>query len=143
MKKYIGKFIGSYKIKEATKAKRKTYLGNEAIEVKLNNEEKREYPKAMLDQMITKEKSDLSELREKRVRPVVEQVITICAEAELNKAEIQYALGAKMELSLNNTRNIADSILWGKDIDEITLYDIEQVFKKNKKKNVKKKNTNK
>jgi len=138
VKKYIGKYVGPNKIIKASKAKRKTYLGNEVIEVEFENGDKKEYPRKILDETTTKEKTDLSELREKRVKSVTSEVIGICAEAELTRPEIEYALGAKLNLSLNYSMKVARNILWDKDADDLTLYDIDRVIKKNQKKNAKK-----
>ena len=49
MNNFIGKFIGTKKIKEIKVIRRKTYLGNKVVKIILDDESKREYPLKMLE----------------------------------------------------------------------------------------------
>jgi len=133
----IGKYIGGKKIKNLKLSERKTYLGNEITEITYDDDTKEEFPKAILKDIITEEKSDLSTLRDKIIGPVVEKILAILLEDEIKIQDIEY-LKAKLTLSINSHIENADTIVWGKEYYDRTLADIHQILIKNKKNEEKK-----
>lgn len=129
MKKYIGKYLGPNKIKEIKKTDEKTYLGNEKLIVIYENDQEECFPVKMLDAGITNIESDWSELREARVKPIVEQLMTILTEAELKKSEIDYVTGPKLVESILLAFKLANEKLWGKIYDDVTMKDADKILK--------------
>jgi len=134
--KYIGKFIGPDEIANVEITKQKTYMGKERLRVMFKATETmpREYPTVMVDAMITDKVADLTDLRERRVYPVVEQILTALAEHELTAMgegnEIQYACGPKLTASLQQAALRVQEKIMGKKDYEVTLLDLDIVLKK-------------
>jgi hypothetical protein len=144
MSKLIGLYYGPYLISDTATSKDKTYLGNEITTLICENDKKFNIPTAILEHVITKEKKDLTELRELRVIPVMQQMLTMLVESELTRSEIDYAIGPKMTEALNSSFSLASSKLWGgKDKDDITLMDIQKVLMNDNGKKGTKKSTSK
>jgi hypothetical protein len=127
--KFIGQYYGVDKITDVIKSKDKTYLGNEKI-ILICGSQQFELPLPVVENTVTKDKQDLTKLRELRVIPVVEQMLILLVENELTKPEIEYATGPKLMESLNESFKKAAVILWGKDTQELTLMDIQKVLTK-------------
>jgi hypothetical protein len=128
--KYIGKYVGPNKIVEANEADEKTYLGNPKLKLVFEDNQAMLLPLDAVEAAATPEKSDLTNLREARVKPVVEKLLTVLVEAELSSDDLNYAIGPKLTESLNAVFQRAQAILWGKERHEITLYDVDKVLKK-------------
>ena len=128
-KEFIGKFVGMNKIRKVIDVEDKTFLGKERVRVEYKGGAEPEvYPLRMLKKMITKDKSDLTELRERRVFSVIEDLITLLTEAELNKPEIDFAVGPRLMESLLDGMKKAEAILWKKPEYEITLKDVNDIL---------------
>lgn len=149
-KDYKGKYIGGLEIKKVV-ACGKTMLGEPRVKVtfvKPKPEEKagdapnetamemaarqvkpHECPLAMLDIMVTKEPSDATELRDKRVSLIVEQMLGALAEAELTVTEIQHAIGFVLKESIDHNVELANQKIWGKPSSDVTLRDIDEKLK--------------
>ena len=133
MKQFIKKHFGPYLIREVIPSDSKTYLGKEKVLMKYKHEgieKEMELPLEVLKAVVTKKKLDLSELREKRVEPVVEKILIILTESELAKEDVNYAIGPKLEMSLDDAFKRASDKLWGKEIRKISLMDIHKVLLK-------------
>ena len=129
MKKYIDKFIGSNQIERVELIEDKTYLDKPKARVFYKNEHQEVYPEKALESIVTDEKSDDTELREKRVAPVVKELLVILAESELTMEDAAYAVMSKVKYSLDDSIARAAKLLWGKEVHEITLMDIDDVLK--------------
>ena len=127
--KFVGQFIGPDKILKAKEASRKTYFGNPVIEVELEGGKIKEFPLKVLEEIVTKEKSDLSELREKRVYEPVKKILEILLESEMTIEDIKYLIQTKLPLSIENSVDRAYREMWGKEKWEVTLKDIDDILK--------------
>lgn len=129
MDKYKGKYIANKKISSVKKIKEKTFFGNDKVEVSYkDSDEKEVFPLKVLDYIVTKEESDLTTLRDKRVIPVVQDILNILIESELRKEDLQYAIGPKLVESVNNNFREATSKLWGKQDYSVSLMDVQKVL---------------
>lgn len=126
---YQDKYIAHRKIVKATKLKTKTFQGNDRVEVVLEDDRVEEYPVAVLDRIVSDEpQTDLSILRENWVNPVVEEVISVMTEAELRKRDIIYFLN-RLPNILGEAETNAIDIAVGKDVNELSLYEIDNLLK--------------
>lgn len=130
VKKFKGKFVGPYKIEEISLSSEKTYLGKPKVVLTFENNKTQELPLEVLQSIVTKTKSDLTELREKKVKPVVEKILIILVESELGQTDLNYAIGPKLTESLNQSFRLANEALWGREKDDVTLMDVEKVLRK-------------
>jgi len=128
-KKYFGKFIGSKKIKNIVLLDEKTYLGKNKVKVEFDDETSYIYPEEALEDIVTQDKKDATELRDLRVNPVIEKVLTILVESELTLPEIDYAMGPKLRGSIDDARERANKILLGKENYQVNLMDIEKILR--------------
>lgn len=128
-KKFIGQYLGPQKIKDIKEIKETTYLGNPKFLVTYENGDEENLPIKMIECSITKEKSDWTELREARVKPIMTELLTILTEAELARSEIIYITGPKMIESINLAFRMANEKLWGKRYDDVTMKDADEVLK--------------
>jgi len=128
-KEFIGKFIGLNKIRKVIDVEEKTFLGSKKVSLEYKGGADPEvYPLRMLGNMVTKDKSDLTKLREARVVAVIEDIIRILTESELTKPEIDFAVGPRLMESLLDGMKRAEAILWNKPEYEITLKDVNDVL---------------
>ena len=132
-KEFVGKFVGLNKIRVVTEVEEKTYLSNPKVRVEYKGDAKPEvYPLAVLRTIATKDKTDLTKLRDLRVFPVIKGMLILLTEAELSKADVIYATGARLIESINESMRVANDILWGKEDMDITLKDVDDVIKNRK-----------
>jgi len=127
--KYTDKFIGSNQIEKVELIEDKTFLEKPKVMVFYKNEYQEVYPEKVLESIVTDDKSDATELREKRVAPVVKELLVVLAEAELTMEDAAYAVMSKVKFSLDDSIARAAKLLWGKEVHEITLMDIDDVLK--------------
>lgn len=130
MNDFKGRYLGFDKIIKSEKAKRKTYLGNEVVTITLENKTTKEIPLEMLNLEATKEKSDLTKLRDLMTDPVIGKIVAILLESEVVFSDIDYIF-TKTVGSLNNHLERANAILWGKELYQRTLMDINNVIAQN------------
>lgn len=126
---YIGQYIGPDLIKGLTYIQEKTYLGNLKVKIIYESSEE-ELPLEVLKAIVTKEESDFTQLREKRVEPIVEKILLVLVESEAVVKDIQYAINTKLPLSIKDSISKANAEMWGKPEDKINLMDVEKVLKK-------------
>jgi hypothetical protein len=132
MKKYIGLYIGPNKIKKVEKSKRATYLDNEILSIEYDGGKKEERPKEIVDKIAFKDSYDLTELRERIGKIVVEKIVAILLEAEVNIVDIDYILQLTAN-SINHNLEKATEVLWNKSLLERTIADVHLTLKKEKK----------
>ncbi len=126
-KEFVGKFIGPNRITAVSASERVTYLKRPILKVEYANGEAEEYPAAILKNIVTDAASDLTKLRDAYVKPVIEEVISILLEAEVSIADIEQIL-ARTSMSLNDSLERANAILWGKDLMKRTVADIHKIL---------------
>jgi DNA-binding transcriptional ArsR family regulator len=123
----VDKYLGPTKITEAKMSERKTYLGDVIIEVTLEHGIIKEIPLAMLRRMTTEGKSDLTKLRDAMVDPIIEKIIVVLLEAEIPFDDIDYTF-TKAASTLNHHLTLATTKLWGKELQDRTLVDINNIL---------------
>jgi len=126
MKIFKGKYLGHRKIKEILYLETKTFLGEGRIKVTLEDGEVQELPVEMLEATITDKKSDATNLRNKRVFPVVDKILAILTDSELSFAEISYATGPRLKASIDDNVERSYEKIWGKARNDISLRDIQK-----------------
>ena len=126
------KYLGDKKIVKVEELDSKTYLGKPRVKVYLDDKTSKEMPQEIFESVATKKKIDLSDLREKFVKPVVEKLIAVLLESELPKEYMEYCLNTKLPLSVNWSIERAQEKMWGKKLTDITLRDIDKVLKDGK-----------
>lgn len=127
MDNLIGKYFGPNKICGFNTLDRKTYLGNEVLELLLDDETKREVPTAMVAVTVTDKQSDLTALREAYVKPLIEKIIAILLDGEIQIVDIEFLL-ATTSTTLNMHLEKANEILWQKDLMKRNLADIQKIL---------------
>lgn len=130
---FKGQFLGPLQIKDVLSIKEKTYLGNKKVILVLETDEQKDLPLEVAKSVITKERSDWTELREKWVIPIVEKLLVILTESELGNNDLHYALDVKLGESIKMASDEAQKILFGKPKEEVSLMDLEKILKKQKK----------
>lgn len=130
---FVGKFIGPDQIKEVSVLDSKTYLGNDRVGIVYENGESKEFPLAVLNDIVKDEKrEDLVLLIDDRVAKSLTSIQSILAEEELNKDECEYVMNRLPQLfNFNLERAIGISL--GKKIHEMTLRDVDILLKSSEK----------
>lgn len=86
----------------------------------------------MLETVLTDEATDLTTLRDNRIKPVAKAIMQLLLEWNLRVDEIDYTF-ALVNASFNQNLMAANGMLWGKQadnsIDERTTSDVDQVLK--------------
>lgn len=112
-----GKFIGGDTIVGAEVLDMRTPQDKDILEITFKSGKKRVYPAATVERIVTDEVSDASAVSEKKLLPVVREVMAILAENDISVGEIdmfQKQLGSNIE----NAFNRATSFMWFKDDTE-------------------------
>ena len=106
----------------------KTYMGNPMKELVLNDKKVVFIPEDMLEEVITKELSDLTTLRMSKSKKTIQKVLAVLAEDNVLMKDIQYVLETVTE-SLNESAKAAGDKMWGKDSYDLTTLDIDNKLK--------------
>lgn len=113
LNKYQDQFLGNKQIKfveEAAPSK----SGVELVTVVFNDGSREQYSKLMLSQegVVTPQIQDLTEFRDRRVFPVVKDILKLMRDYNLKVDEVQY-LSAKVATSINVNIDKAEASFWG------------------------------
>jgi hypothetical protein len=84
------KFIGEKQVKFVSKTEEKTETGAEIIKVEYEDGTLEHFSKLMFEKIVSDEKCDLTKLRDKRLTPVVELVLTILRDWGVKIGELPY-----------------------------------------------------
>ena len=129
-----GKFIGKKKITSVEETKDKTPGGFSLIRVEYDDESI-EYMSSLMFPKVTSDKAcDESALRDKRMYPVVENILGLLRDWGIKTGELQY-MSALLNLSLDNNQKEAMSELWSKwmprpmSLDDVDLITMDRVLK--------------
>ncbi len=122
------KYFGPFLIKESKLSKEVTYFKKPKVILVFEDESEKEIPLKVAEDVITDEKSDFSELREKWTIPIVKDLIEILTESELGNNDLHYALDVKLGQSIKEASDKVQFVLFGKPKEEITLMDFENKF---------------
>ena len=130
IKNFVGKHFNLKKIVDVAKAKELTYLGKPKIVLIYEDGRNEIIPLAVADLLVSENPTDLTTFREKRVKPVIEQLITVLVESELKKEDMVHIIQQGLPASLQQSESNALKILFGgKEMFEITLFDIDKILK--------------
>lgn len=125
-------YIGSKKI-ENTKVD-KSLDGLEVVVVEYEDGLKDVFSKLMYDNIASEQPCDATLLREKRVEPVVKEVLTVLRNWGIKMGELQY-FSVVLNTSLQQNENEALKRLWQpyiptlKELDDIDLIAVDRVLK--------------
>lgn len=93
------KFIGEKQIKFVSETGEKTPTGTDIVRVEYQDDTIEHFSKLMFEKIVSEEKCDLTKLRDKRLTPVVELVLTILRDWGVKIGELPY-FGALINQSL-------------------------------------------
>lgn len=128
------KYIGPNKVKSQRVLDEKTPGGTDIYEVEYENGDKEVFSKFMYDAVLSDKSCDLSELRDKRVFPVVGSVLAILREWGIKINELTY-FSTLLDQSLTNNEKEAVKALWKqwsptvKSYDDADLVTVDRVLK--------------
>ena len=128
MENFNGKYIGEKKIESAKETEEKTLGGFSIIEVQYESGIEW-FSSLMFEKIVSETPCDLSELREKRITPIVNVLLTVLRDWGIKLSELPY-MSAVLNQSLDFNQKEALVELWSKwmprpissdDIDLITV----------------------
>lgn len=142
IQEYIGKYLGPHQIEELVEQEVKTPLGKSVYEVKFKQtfaEDGREttpapelYTEKMLAVATSDESTDLTSLRDKRMKNVVSDILYVLAEYNIRYSEFEYMSGL-LTASNNDNMGKAAEKMFGTDEYHRTLMHVERVLKQGEK----------
>lgn len=127
-------YIGEKKLIGASETETKTYGGQPILEVMYEDGTKEYMSKPMYDSVVSDKPCDATELRTKRIEPVVVAVITLLRDWGMKVGETPY-FSALLNQSLNANTDEALKLMWGQfmpkpnDLDNVDLVTIDRVLK--------------
>lgn len=127
MENIIGKYIGPNQIHKVEISDRKTFLGKEVLRLIYESGEKEEIPTGIAERLVTKEKTDLTDMRERFVSPLIGNIMAIMLEAEVKIIDLDYVM-QKITMSFNSNIDLAIDMAMGKDQYTRTLADIQMIL---------------
>ena len=132
-----GKFIGKKKITSIEEIKDKTPGGFSLVKVEYEDESIEYLSSLMFPKVVSDKECDESVLRDKRINPIVENILGILRDWGIRTGELQY-MSALLNLSLDNSQKEAMSELWAKwmprpmSLDDVDLITIDRVLRSSK-----------
>lgn len=133
-----GKYIGSRKISEVKETNEKTPSGLSIFSVEYEDQTVEWISSIMLKEVVSDSPCDLTELREKRVVPIIQVILTILRDWGIKLSELPY-LSILLTQSLEFNHKEALLELWGKwmpkplspeDVDMLTIDKVLHSIKK-------------
>jgi hypothetical protein len=128
------KYIGLKPIKEV-KDGGKTPNGVEVVEVFYEDNTREVFSKLMYDKIVSEESCDLTQLREKRITPIVEQVLLVMRNWGIKVSELPY-FSSLLNQSMQANEKEAMRELWLDviptlaDPDDVDLIAIDLILRK-------------
>ena len=129
-----GKFIGNKKIKRVKELEDKTVGGFAIVEVEYEDSTTEWISSPMLEKVVSDESCDASALRDKRVEPIVQEMLTLLRDWGVKLGELTYIL-SKLEQSLDYNSKQALLELWSKwmpkplSLEDVDLVTIDRVLR--------------
>lgn len=130
-------FIGEKEIKASKEIGKKTISGNPIIKVDFIDDTYQHLSKQMFDKIVSKEKCDLTALREKRIEPVLEIVLAVLRDWGITAGELPY-FSIKLNQSLDFNTNqallklVSKYVPELKSLDEMDYLTIDRILKEEK-----------
>ncbi len=134
MEQYKGKFIGGRKIKQATETIEKTAGGFSLVQVEYEDKTIEWVSSKMLEKVVSDKSCDASELRDKRVTPIVQEILAMLRDWGIKLGELPY-MSALLNQSLDFNQREAILELWSKWMpkpsspDEVDFITVDRVLK--------------
>jgi len=132
------KYIGSKKIKETVETEEKTPSGFNLIEVEFEDGTKEWFSPLMFNKIVSEESCDVSILRDRRISPVIEVMLTILRDWGIKMGELPY-LSVLLNQSLDFNQREAMQELWSQwmpkplSLDDVDMITVDRVLKSIKK----------
>lgn len=135
----VGKFIGPKKITSVSPIGQMTPGGFELWEIGFKDDTAERFSAPMLKHVIRKKSIDISELRDKRIAPVVEVTLQVLRDWGIKMSELQFysaMLQNSLDYNYNQAQNILLSEWMPKPIspDEVDLLVIDRILRSKAKK---------
>jgi len=124
------KFIGPKKIKESVISPKLTYLKNSVVDIEYEDGTKESMPQKVFEVVVTDTVSDWSSLREKIVTPIVASILEVLLESECSTNYLDYMI-SKLKASVEENIKKAESCLWNKYVEDLTLADVHKILMDN------------
>ena len=124
----VGKHFGPDKIVNVIRIDEKTYLGNKKSCLIFTNGEEKEMPLEMAERASTLEPTDLTQLRDLVVIPLVEKMLGMIVDSGLTLEDTLHAINSRLKMSLDDSLERAATKLWGKPHEKLTFADAEKVL---------------
>ena len=130
----MSKFIGKKKIKEVRELEDKTPSGFPIKEVTFDDESVEWFSSVMFEHVQSDNRCDDTELRDKRIQPMVQVILAILRDWGVKVGELPY-LSVLLTQSLDNNTSEAVKEMWSKfmpkpaDLDEVNLIAVDRVLK--------------
>lgn len=127
-------FIGEKEIESIKKTKEVTLGGNPIVEVKFKDGYVQHLSQQMYDKIVSEEKCDLTQLREKRVTPVLELILAVLRDWGITTGELPY-LSLKLNQSLDYNSNqallklVSKYMPMPKSLDDIDYITVDRILK--------------
>lgn len=127
-------FIGKKQVLEHSVSDEKTAAGNEIIIVKYKDETVEHLSKTMYDAVVSPTVSDDTQLRDRRIKPVVEMVLSIMREWGIKTGELQYfsiLLNSSLDYNTNQAllKLVSEFTPNPLSLDDIDLITIDRILK--------------
>mgnify|MGYP001560731065 CR=1 FL=1 len=128
-------YIGEKKIKNTETLKDKTLSGILLIEVEFEDKTKETFSKLLYDKIVSEKSCDATELREKRIKPIVEVILVLLRDWGIKLNELPY-MSMVLNQSLMFNEKEALKKLWQKkyipnlnSLEDVNLIAIDRVLK--------------
>ena len=129
------RFIGPKKVEFAELTGETTELGSALVKVMFADGTVEQFSSVMFEHIVSEEACDLSELRDKRIKPIVGAMLELLREWGIRVGETGY-LSVLLNQSLDFNRNEAEKMLWSDympkpmDLGDVDLVTVDRVLKK-------------
>lgn len=133
-KEYKGRFVGGKRIAWVVETEEKTEGGSSLVEVSYEDGSIERFSTLMFENIVTDESIDESQLRDKRVQPLVGVILSVLRDWGVKVGELPY-FSALLNQSLNYNVEEATKELWAKfmprpkSLDDVDTVTIDRVLK--------------
>jgi hypothetical protein len=130
-------FIGEKKIKNVDRTEETTAGGVPIVKVEYADDSIEFFSERMYEKIASKHSCSLSELRDNRIQPIVEEVLSLLRDWGVKVGELSY-FSSMLNRSLDYNTNQATAELWSQwmpkplSLDDVDLVSIDRVLKSKK-----------
>lgn len=131
---FSDRFVGDKKILFAELTDETTPAGTKLVKVVFADDSVEHFSELMFNHIVTDEQTDLSALRERRVKPIVQAILELLREYGIRVGELPY-FSALLNQSLDFNRTEAERFLWSqympkpKDLEDVSLIEVDRVLR--------------